>query len=73
MMTKGEFRLAKTPHGQKVHVIATSPSMLARGTPDASDYSSLCGQVPSEWDEVSTDPAPGDICKRCADRRPTDD
>jgi hypothetical protein len=59
---------AETRSGEKAHLVDFGiPSMLARGTRDASDYASACGHVPAYWDRLAAAPTdPLDICQRCA-------
>ena len=62
-----EHQLATTPTGSKVHVVdLQNKSVLALGTRGASDYRSLCGEVPESWDTRLDVPDDYEICARCA-------
>lgn len=66
-MTSDDWVFGKTPTGDKIHFVSTTESMLARGTKDASNYSSACGQVPDFWDtQVDAPDDPSDLCQRCS-------
>ena len=65
--TEHDFNFRKTPTGGKIHLVSTAESMLARGTENATNYSSACGEVPNYWEtNVSPPDDPSDLCQRCA-------
>ena len=62
-----DVQFAETPTGTKAHLVDFGrKSMLARGTRNATNYASACGQVPDVWDQLTGTPDAADVCARCA-------
>ena len=67
-MSDPSYVWGKTPTGSKIHCVGTKESMLARGTKNASNHASACGNVPDTWETNVSDPSdPAAVCQRCAE------
>jgi len=59
-------RYGTTANGEKYHIVPNSESMLALGkTEKESNYRSLCGVVPDEWEFTLDAPDREDVCRQC--------